>query len=118
MRLLVSPEKMQRIADAYQKMAALHYRPAAPSDGFGNITVLEDELDIGKEIHNYTLRFLEEDDRCTYDIGCTDFRFIRSFMWSLEAIRLMCAGDIGSDSAIVTGLLREAANEYERESGG
>ncbi len=38
------------------------YRPAAPSDGFGNITVPEDELDLDAEARAYAERWSREEE--------------------------------------------------------
>lgn len=49
----------QQIASAYRRMAEeADYRPGAPSDGMGNITVPSDELDIHDEIRRFTRSFL------------------------------------------------------------
>lgn len=97
-------------------MASVGYRPAAPSDGLGNIIVPESELDIDVEAWEYGQRFLKEEDECVYWAGCTDFRSLRAAIWTLEAFRLMNAGSFGGE-AIVPRLLRMAALEYEREMG-
>ena len=113
---MVSDEKWERIGDAYRGMASLGYRPGAPSDGFGGVTVPEAELEVGIEGRHYAHQFLEEEDKGVYRAGCTDLRSLRAAIWALEALRLMNAGSFGGE-AIVPGLLRMAAEEYEREMG-
>lgn len=95
-------------------MSALGYRPGAPSDGFGGITVPIRELDTDVEGREYCERFLQEEHSGVYFAGVTDFRSLRSAIWALEAFRLMCAGNFGGEE-IVPKLLRMAAEEYERE---
>lgn len=111
-----SRKTWQRLAEAYRAMASLGYRPAAPSDGFGGITVPERELELDVEAREYGQRFLKEEDNGVYWAGCTDFRSLRAAIWALEAFRLMNAGSFGGE-AIVPRLLRMAAEEYEREMG-
>ena len=113
---MTSGEKWQRMAEAYRGMASLGYRPAAPSDGFGGITVPERELEVDIEGREYSQRFLQEEDKGVYRAGCTDFRSLRAAIWALEAFRLMNAGSFGGET-IVPRLLRMAAEEYEREMG-
>ena len=113
---MASQEKWQRMAEAYRGMASLGYRPAAPSDGFGGITVPERELEVAIEGREYGQRFLQEEDEDVYLAGCTDFRSLRAAIWALEAFRLMNAGSFGGET-IVPKLLRMAAEEYERAMG-
>lgn len=111
---MASQEKVDRIQGAYRAMTALGYRPAAPSDGFGGIIVPTPELDVDIESREYCQRFLQEEDTNKYWVGNPDFRANRAFIWTLEALRLMCAGNFGGEE-IVPKLLRMAAEEYEAE---
>ncbi len=113
---MASQEKWHRMTEAYRGMASLGYRPAAPSDGFGGITVPKRELEVDIEGREYGQRFLREEDEGLYLAGCTDFRSLRAAIWALEAFRLMNAGNFGGKT-IVPRLLRMAAEEYEREMG-
>jgi hypothetical protein len=111
--------KLERLADAYKMMAALGYRPAAPSDGFGSITIPEAELEVEIEAREYAHRFVAEEDTDHYFAGCTDYVFNRAAVLALEAFRLMNAGRCwrrGSDTGpeLVPARLRQAAAEYER----
>ena len=116
-----SPEKWGRLIDAYRQMAALGYRPGAPSDGLGNITVPIEELDLDAEAAAYVQRFLAEEDADRYWIGNPDFRANRAFIWTLEALKLMCTG-MGHEAnerawklRNIPKLLDMAAREYVEE---
>ena len=109
----------ERFAEAYKMLAELGYRPDAPSDGLGNITVPYTELDLDAEAREYARRFEEEEDTGHYWGGCTDYRFNRAAVLALEAFRLMNAGrfwgpDDETGAGLVPALLRKAAEEYER----
>ena len=102
-------------------MAELRYRAAAPSDGFGGITVPAAELDMSIEAKEYARRFIAEEDSGVYHAGCTDYTFVRAAVLTLEAFRNMNAGTFwliaGEDKdgwKLVPALLRKAAEEYER----
>jgi hypothetical protein len=111
-----SDPRLERFAEGYRMLAALDYRPAAPSDGLGGITVPEEELDLEAEARAYARRCLDEDDAGAWDIGYVDWRFNRAIVLAVEAARLMCAGTIheGPGPRLVPALLRQAAREYER----
>lgn len=111
---MASQEKWQRIVEAYRGLASLGYRPVAPSNGFGGITIPERELEVDVEGREYGQRFMKEEDEGAYRAGCTDPRSLRAAIWALEAFRLMNAGSFGGEN-IVPKLLRMAAEEYERE---
>jgi hypothetical protein len=109
----------ERIAEAYKMMATLGYRPAAPSDGFGNITVPYAELKLDVEAREYAKRFIAEEDTAQYWAGSTHYSFNRAAVLALEAFRLMNNGRIwepGDEKGaeLVPKLLRMAAEEYER----
>jgi hypothetical protein len=116
--IALSRWKLDEIGAAYRAMAEAGYRPAAPSDGFGNITVPLPETDIDQEIRAYAERFVEEEDSDRYWAGCTHDEFLRAAVWTLEAFRLMNGGRFWGDDprgpALVPTLLRMAADEYER----
>jgi hypothetical protein len=109
----------QKIAEAYRMMAELGYRPFAPGDGYGNITVLAAELDVDIEGREYAAHFEAEEDTGDYSAGCTDFRFCRAAVLALEAFRLCNSGTTGfaddeDAPKLVPAILRRAAEEYER----
>ena len=110
---------LDRIREAYQAMADLGYRPKAPSDGFGNITVPLRELDLEDEVRRYSEDFTAEEDKGQYWAGCTDGSSMKAAVWALEAFRLMNSGifwdrDGEKGRQLVPTLLRMAAEEYER----
>ena len=111
--------KQERFAEAYKMLAEFGYRPAAPSDGFGGITVPARELDLDIEAREYARRFEAEEDTDHYFGGCTDYVSNRAAILALEAFRLMNGGrfwdrDDPKGPTIVPGMLRKAAEEYER----
>lgn len=109
--------KFHRFAEAYFKMASeARYRPAAPSDGIGNIQLsLEECQDQGRlrqEARDYALRFNAEEDKNEFWIGCSDYRTNRAFVWTIEAARCLAGGDFGNATALK--LLRMAAADVMR----
>lgn len=83
----------RQIADAYRRMALeARYRPAAPSDGLGNITVPVEELDLDAEARQYAKHWWEQEDACTYVIGCANYEERPTMIYALEAARLCCSG--------------------------
>jgi hypothetical protein len=87
----VNPQ-LRRFYEAYLLMAEQAcYRPAAPSDGFGNIQ--------------------KEENTDKFWIGCSDYKTNRAFVWSIEAARLLARGD-ADDKAIL--LLEMALEEVQR----
>lgn len=96
-------------------MAELGYRPAASSDGFGNIT---SETQLDEESERYAENFMREEDSDHYFAGCTDARTVKAAVWTLEAFRLINGGQFWSDrpegATLVPRLLHLAADEYER----
>src|SRR5215471_17903091 len=123
--VMPSQEKWDRLLDAYRQMAErVSYRPGAPSDGFGHVTVPTPELEVSIEAREYCQHFLQEEDEDRYWVGNPDFRANRAFIWTLEALRLMCGGAtwVGEESddaqirkMAVPRLLAMAREEYLRE---
>lgn len=106
----MSPEIRKQIEDAYRRMAEVaKYRPAAPGDGFGNVTVPEDELDLDAEAGTYAERWWPEEDRREYTIGVPDMGDRPALILTVEAARLIC----GTDRAHAAKLLRMAADELD-----
>lgn len=99
---------------AYRRMAReAHYRPAAPSDGFGNITRPLRELDLAAEARLYARTWREQEDAQEYPIGCPSFEDRETLIFIIEAARLLC----GVARAPAAQLLRMAvANLDGRES--
>lgn len=99
-----------QISDAYRAMARhAKYRPAAPSDGMGNITVPRDQLDMEHECRGYARRWAEEEDTQTFRIGCCNFPTRPATIYTVEAARLMCG--VADEEALR--LLKMAVAELE-----
>jgi len=65
---------IEQIQAAYRRMAeGARYRPAAPSDGFGNITVPFEDLNLDEEAAKYAARWMTEEDEGVFRLGCCDF---------------------------------------------
>jgi hypothetical protein len=58
----ITRSQYELIKSAYRTMAtAANYRPAAPNDGFGNITTPAEELDLEREADQYAAHWLREE---------------------------------------------------------
>lgn len=101
----------EQIADTYRRMAneAL-YRPAAPDDGLGNITVPLESLDLNVEADAYARRWWAQEDECEFRVGCCNYPTRAATIFAVEAARLMC----GANDAAALRLLRMAVAEVER----
>jgi hypothetical protein len=109
----MGPEIFEQIRSAYKDMASQEkYRPAAPSDGLGNITVPVAELNIEREAAAYAEQWWKQEDHCVFNLGCCDFRTRRAAIFATEAAHLMNGGSAGNSYALI--LLRMAAKELER----
>jgi len=107
------PQTQEQIEDAYRTMAAeARYRPAAPSDGFGNIGVPDDELDLAAEARGYATRWWAEEDDGRFYIGSADFTTRKAMIYAVEAARLMAAGR-GSERHVEK-LLSLASDDIKR----
>lgn len=107
-----SPEVVEQLIDTYKRMAdEAHYRPAAPSDGFGNITVPIKELDLDEEALEYTKRWVEEESSDRFFTGCPNFGQRPEMVFAIEAVRCMC----GMDHARAMRLLEMASASLKRQ---
>jgi hypothetical protein len=109
--------RLERFREAYFKMAELaHYRPQAPDDGWGNIQLTAAELADAKrlahEATEYAIRFLLEENKCEFHLGCSDFSTNKAFCWTIEAARQLAIGSTGNRVALT--LLWMAAAEVVR----
>lgn len=96
------------IMDTYRLMAReVRYRPAAPSDGWGNIT---GRLDLTHESAVYAAGWHKEEEAQRYDIGCPDASDRPAMILIVEAARVLC----GTDRDTAAKLLRLALKEIER----
>jgi len=83
----------QQIGRAYRRMAReARYRPAAPSDGLGNITLPEEELDLDAEARAYAANWWRCEDEHTWTLGCANYEDRPTMILALEAARLCCSG--------------------------
>jgi hypothetical protein len=108
--------RFERYRAAYLEMAAqAHYRPAAPNDGCGNILLDDDELAdparLHREAQKYALRFVAQDDKMEYSIGCPDGKGNRAFCYIIEAANALCA----PEPKLAIKLLKMAVAEVDRE---
>lgn len=100
-----------QITDAYRRMAKeARYRPAAPSDGIGNIT---GRLDLAAEVAAYTKSWWAEEEAQDYPIGCPSYRDRPALIWTVEAARLICGGYPTNSRRAAARLLRMAADDLE-----
>lgn len=89
-----------QIAGAYRLMASrCRYRPAAPSDGFGHITVPPNELDLDAECLDYARQWWAEEDDLKFYIGCCNYDTRPATIFAIEAARNLCAGSDGDELA-------------------
>ena len=103
----------EQITTAYKRMAhEARYRPAAPSDGLGNITVPTAELDLDAEALEYAQHFAEEEDDDQFCTGCFHYPNRVAGVFAVEAVRMMCTG-FGMEP-IALKLLRMAVAELEQ----
>ena len=98
----------EQIIRAYKKMSKF-YRPMAPSDGFGNITVPVEDLDLDQEALEYAKKWDEEEDKMEFHIGCCDFPTRPATIYAVEAARLLC----GAENDTARKLLQLALNELK-----
>ena len=101
-----------RVYEAYLMMAEeARYRPAAPSDGFGNIQLskkqLGDRQRLAKEAMVYARRFIDEEDGRAFNIGVSNYRTNRAFVYVIEAARCLC----GAADDVAATLLEMARDE-------
>jgi hypothetical protein len=91
----------QQIESTYKAMATkAKYRPAAPSDGMGNITAMLAELNLPKEAAQYAADWWKEEDALTFRVGCCDHPTRPATIFAIEAARNMCAGVGGRATAL------------------
>lgn len=104
---------LDQTSDAYRQMATdAHYRPAAPSDGHGNITVPIEDLDLDKEAMRYAHRWWTEEDQQDYRIGCPDFSDRPALIFTIEAARAIC----GVNRELAINLLELALTDLKARS--
>jgi Fe-S oxidoreductase len=97
--------EVQRFQEAYRRMAPF-YRPGAPSDGLGNITVPVEDLDLDTESLEWAVGLSRQADEGTFAIGCPDFTTNRAYAYAIELARVLCAPDVKTARALL-GLLTD-----------
>lgn len=81
-----------QIAAAYRRMAIeARYRPAAPSDGLGNVTLPLEELDIDAEAQRYVADWWTQENAGSFAVGCANYPLRPAMIFALEAARLCCS---------------------------
>jgi hypothetical protein len=114
----IAKDKLMRFAHAYLAMARVKYRPAAPSDGMGNIELEPEEFGdvqrLYQEAVKYAVAFNNEEDTNSFWIGCSDWPTNPAFIWAIEAARLLAGGSMGGGNSYAVKLLRMAANQIEQ----
>jgi hypothetical protein len=87
-------EIFDQLAGTYRLMAGKgRYRPAAPSDGFGHITVPVRELSMDAEIMDYAAQWWGEEESREWHLGCPTFDLRPAMVLAVEAARACCGGD-------------------------
>jgi hypothetical protein len=108
----VSNIVIEQAVSAYLRMNRdAKYRPAAPSDGMGNITEPIENLNLHKEAHTYAEHWDESEDSLNFFIGCGDFETRQALIFTIEAAKNLCAGRLGDHVALK--LLKMAVKEVE-----
>ena len=104
----ITKSQYREIMAAYRTMATVaRYRPAAPSDGFGNITRPEKELNLDREAEIYASRWWKEENGQRFNVGVcyADTRSV--LVYAIEAARELCAGE----NKVAAALLKLAQSE-------
>jgi len=89
--------RASRYREAYLLMAKeARYRPQAPGDGMGHISLTEKQLAdperLQREATAYALKFNKKENERAFWIGCSDFCTNRAFIWTIEAGRALAGG--------------------------
>jgi hypothetical protein len=87
--------RLERYCEAYLRMAEeAHYRPKAPGDGMGNVSLsakqLADRQRLEREAITYAQAFDAEEDERTFIIGCSEYQTNRALIFTIEAARALC----------------------------
>jgi hypothetical protein len=107
-------EIAEQLVSAYKRMAReARYRPAAPSDGFGHITMPLAELDLDAEALAYAQSWWRDEERQEFYIGCCNGSTRSATVFAIEAARQMCGGSDGDATALR--LLELAVRELRQQ---
>lgn len=104
--------RLTRYAEAYVHMAKeARYRPKAPGDGFGNVSLsarqLADRQRLMREAADYARAFDAEEDERTFIIGCSEYDTNRALIYTVEAARVLCGCERGHGRSFVAGASSE-----------
>lgn len=103
----------QQVVHTYARMAReAKYRPAAPGDGLGNITVPVAELDLKQEAEAYAEAWGREEQSMDFFLGCPSFGDRPALVFIVEAARLLN----GVERKGAAHLLRMALAELEGDA--
>lgn len=103
----------QQVIHVYARMAReAKYRPAAPGDGLGNITVPVAELDMKQESEAYAEAWGREEQSMDFFLGCPSFGDRPALVFIVEAARLLN----GVERKGAAHLLRMALAELEGDA--
>ena len=100
-----------RIVEAYKAMAdEARYRPAAPGDGCGSVSLSKEECRdqelLHEEARRYARRFIEtENDGGEFRIGVSNYDTNRALVYVIEAARSLC----GAQDDLARDLIKMAA---------
>lgn len=97
----ISRDIVEQIASAYKLMAEkARYRPAAPSDGVGNITAPPEKLNLERESLQYAESWWDQEDKRKFNVGCCNYSTRPATIFAIEGARLMCAGSTANKTAL------------------
>ena len=105
-------DKLMRFAQTYLLMAHAGYRPAAPSDGFGNIQLSLDQCKNRERLYTEAIIAREEDGR-SFNIGCSNYSTNRAFVLCIEAARLLAGGGDTSAVKLLKMAIRQIGDDGE-----
>jgi len=96
---------MQLLSAYLDMVEKAHYRPAAPSDGMGNI--VEDEPEsladararLYLEGYEYANDWWDDEEEMEFYVGCCNFSTRPASVFALEAVRCMAGGNEGNATA-------------------
>jgi hypothetical protein len=107
----ITKSDLQRIKSAYRTMAMVaKYRPSAPSDGFGNITVPENKLNLEREAERYAAQWCDEENSRKFAVGVCYWDTRPALIYLIEAARELCGGE----NRIAARLLKLAQSELRQ----
>jgi hypothetical protein len=108
----MGPKQVEQIRGAYRRMAdEARYHPAAPSDGWGNVTGV---IDVEAQSGEYAGWWWAEEDSGSYRLGCPDHRDRSALIFIVEAARSLN----GVNRELAADLLRMALADLQQRIGG